>query len=208
MTNKLAKIISYLFHPIFLPFYFFIFLYYISPSSLYLNAFSIRNFFTLSLIILIYTCIFPILLVYWLFKKNHISSLHIDQRNERPKVYFLIAGFYLALSYFLFAKGGILKPTSIILILMSTNIIGLGLISFISKISAHIAAISGTLGICLMLNINFDEGSLFKPIIYILILTGFIASSRLKLGAHTLNQILLGFFWGLFNSIIGFIFLF
>lgn len=208
MSNKLAKIISYLFHPIFLPFCFLILLYCVSPSFLYLNAFNIGNFITLSLIVLTYTCIFPILLVYWLFKKKHISTLHIDQRSERPKVYFLIAGFYLALSYFLYAKGGILKPTSVLLLIMSTNILGLGLISFKTKISAHIGAISGILGICIILNIKFDEADLFKPIIFILILSGCIASSRLKLGAHTLNQILLGFCWGLLNSIIGIIFLF
>lgn len=136
-----------------------------------------------------------------MYKRKAITNLELSLKSERPKIYFISSAFYLSLAYFLYTKGGLLMPTALILLCMSVNIIGLGLISYKIKISAHTSAIAGFIGISMVFYIKYYEQSLFIPILLLIILAGIIGTSRLVLKAHSLNEVILGYGWGFISSI-------
>lgn len=74
-------------------------------------------------------------------------------------------------------------------------VIHLALLSF-TKPSAHMSGISGFLGLLIALSLKY--GLNFLPYIVLgLLISGLVASARLKLEAHRPSELVLGFFTGL-----------
>jgi hypothetical protein len=69
------------------------------------------------------------------------------------------------------------------------------------KISLHTAAIGGLIGFLIYFSF-FYQINLIAIIAFFFILSGFIASSRLRLKAHTALEVFLGFFVGLLSQFI------
>lgn len=179
-----------------------------TPLPLFYSFFTTKSFIALVAIVFLYTAIFPIGLVLWLRKSKAISDIEISNPSERPKVYIITSAFYIALGYFLYSKGGLLEPTSFLIIIMVVNILGLAIISLKEKISAHISAFAGILGMCFAVYLKYAEQTLFIPILGIILILGILASSRLLLGAHNQRQIIGGLVWGSVTGFIGVIYLF
>lgn len=174
-----------------------------APLPLFYSFFTPKSFIALVVIMFLYTAVFPGILVFWMQRAKVVSDIEITNQTERPKVYLITSAFYISLAYFLYSKGGLLEPTSFLVFTMIINILGLGLISLKEKISAHVSAIAGILGMAIAIFIKFGEYSLFKPILFLILLTGILASARMILGAHNLKQIALGFGWGLLTGFVG-----
>jgi hypothetical protein len=208
VNDNIATKISYLLHPIFLPAYLIIALRVLAPTPFFYNSFTPKSFFAIWGIVFLYTALFPGIMVLWLSKKKIISNLEIENRKERPKIYWLTSGFFLALAYFLYSKGGILTPTAYLILIALINIIGLALISLWIKISAHVSGISSILGIFIALNPTYNDPKFLFTVIVLLILLGFVASARLKLGSHNILQVSTGFIWGFTSGLIGTLLLF
>ena len=81
-------------------------------------------------------------------------------------------------------------------------------VSLKEKISAHISAFAGILGMCFAVYLKYAEQTLFIPILGIILVLGILASSRLLLGAHNQRQIIGGLVWGSVTGFIGVIYLF
>lgn len=194
---KISKIITYFFHPVFLPFLLFLLLYLVAPLPLFFSFFTPKSFAAFLGVVFLYTVLFPIVFTFWLKKTKLISDMEISNGTERPKAYFMVSAFFVSLTYFLYSKGGLLAPASVVLAIVSIIILGLGFFSFFSKISAHTAGMAGVIGILAALYLRFNEIALFIPMLGAITLTGLVASSRLWLGAHTLNQVFWGYLWGI-----------
>ena len=204
---KISKIITYFFHPVFLPFLLFLLLYFVAPLPLFFSFFTPKSFAAFLGVVFLYTIVFPLLFTFWLKKTKLISDFEISDGQERPKTYFMVSAFFISLTYFFYSKGGLLGPSSVILGVISAIILGLGFFSYFSKISAHTAAMAGIVGILAAIFIRFNENSLFIPILISISLTGLIASARLWLGAHSLKQIFWGWLWGITAGFSGIYFL-
>jgi hypothetical protein len=174
-----------------------------APLPLFYSFFSPKSFLALVVIMMLYTAVFPGILVFWMRRAKLVSNIEISNQVERPKVYLITSAFYISLGYFLYSKGGLLEPTSYLVFTMVINILGLGIISLKEKISAHVSAVAGILGMSIAIFIKFGEYSLFVPILFLIVLTGILASSRLILGAHNLKQIGFGFVWGFLTGFVG-----
>jgi hypothetical protein len=208
VPKHLAQLLTYLFHPILMPSYLLLVLFGFQVSPLFFTSFSLKSFFALVVIIFLYTALFPSAWIMWLHKKKSITDLELSQQKERPRVFLVSSGFYVALAYFFYSKGGLLQPTSFLIALMSIIILGLSFFTLFDKISAHLAAIGGILGILLIFFIKYRETQLLFPILAIINIAGWVGSARLRLMAHSIRQVALGLLWGLTVGILGTIILF
>ena len=193
---SLEKIVSILFHPVFVP-TITVFL----VVKIYSNIIILEN---QAGIILIGTCVFslilPLLSVFILLLTKKIDSLEMPKKEERflPILFasiWMILGFYFMKEIFSYAP--IMK--SIYLGAIYVMLIAL-LITKKWKISLHMLAIGGATGVFIMLEFLFGQ-NLMLLLITILI-SGILGFSRLSLKAHSLNQIYAGFIVG--NIIMGF----
>lgn len=192
---SLEKIVSILFHPVFVP-TITVFL----VVKIYSNIIILEN---QAGIILIGTCVFslilPLLSVFILLLTKKIDSLEMPKKEERflPILFgsiWMILGFYFMKEIFSYAP--IMK--SIYLGAIYVMLIAL-LITKKWKISLHMLAIGGATGVFIMLEFLFGQ-NLMLLLITILI-SGILGFSRLSLKAHSLNQIYAGFIVG--NIIMG-----
>ena len=192
---SLEKIVSILFHPVFVP-TITVFL----VVKIYSNIIILEN---QAGIILIGTCVFslilPLLSVFILLLTKKIDSLEMPKKEERflPILFasiWMILGFYFMKEIFSYAP--IMK--SIYLGAIYIMLIAL-LITKKWKISLHMLAIGGATGVFIMLEFLFGQ-NLMLLLITILI-SGILGFSRLSLKAHSLNQIYAGFIVG--NVIMG-----
>ena len=187
---SLEKIVSILFHPVFVP-TITVFL----VVKIYSNIIILEN---QAGIILIGTCVFslilPLLSVFILLLTKKIDSLEMPKKEERflPILFasiWMILGFYFMKEIFSYAP--IMK--SIYLGAIYVMLISL-LITKKWKISLHMLAIGGATGVFIMLEFLFGQ-NLMLLLITILI-SGVLGYSRLSLKAHSLNQIYAGFIVG------------
>lgn len=192
---SLEKIVSILFHPVFVP-TITVFL----VVKIYSNIIILEN---QAGIILIGTCVFslilPLLSVFILLLTKKIDSLEMPKKEERflPILFasiWMILGFYFMKEIFSYAP--IMK--SIYLGAIYVMLISL-LITKKWKISLHMLAIGGATGVLIMLEFLFGQ-NLMLLLITILI-SGILGFSRLSLKAHSLNQIYAGFIVG--NIVMG-----
>ena len=192
---SLEKIVSILFHPVFVP-TITVFL----VVKIYSNMIILEN---QAGIILIGTCVFclilPLLSVFILLLTKKIDSLEMPKKEERflPILFasiWMILGFYFMKEIFSYAP--IMK--SIYLGAIYVILIAL-LITKKWKISLHMLAIGGATGVFIMLGFLFGQ-NLMLLLITILI-SGILGYSRLSLKAHSLNQIYAGFIVG--NIVMG-----
>ena len=192
---SLEKIVSILFHPVFVP-TITVFL----VVKIYSNIIILEN---QAGIILIGTCVFslilPLLSVFILLFKKKIDSLEMPKKEERflPILFasiWMILGSYFMKEIFNYAP--IIK--SIYLGAIYVMLISL-LITKKWKISLHMLAIGGATGVFIMLGFLFGQ-NLMLLLITILI-SGILGYSRLSLKAHSLNQIYAGFIVG--NIVMG-----
>lgn len=192
---SLEKIVSILFHPVFVP-TITVFL----VIKIYSNIIILEN---QAGIILIGTCVFslilPLLSVFILLLTKKIDSLEMPKKEERflPILFasiWMILGFYFMKEIFSYAP--IMK--SIYLGAIYVMLISL-LITKKWKISLHMLAIGGATGVFIMLGFLFGQ-NLMLLLITILI-SGILGYSRLSLKAHSLNQIYAGFIVG--NIVMG-----
>ena len=192
---SLEKIVSILFHPVFVP-TITVFL----VVKIYSNIIILEN---QAGIILIGTCVFslilPLLSVFILLLTKKIDSLEMPKKEERflPILFastWMILGFYFMKEIFSYAP--IMK--SIYLGAIYVMLIAL-LITKKWKISLHMLAIGGATGVLIMLEFLFGQ-NLMLLLITILI-SGILGFSRLSLKAHSLNQIYAGFIVG--NIVMG-----
>jgi hypothetical protein len=191
-----------------IPTFLFLILYQYSPIAFSLYALKGKSFWAVLGIVFAYTAIFPSFIVFWLYKKKVIGSVELHSQKDRPSTFLLCSAFYFALGYFMYKKGGVLLPFSSLILIMALNIIGLAAISKKMKISAHAAAISGLIGILGCSIYLLNQSSLLLPMLGSIIIAGFVGTSRLHLEAHTLKELVFGYLWGIFSSIVGFLIIF
>lgn len=178
---------------------------FLAPGAVGMDAFppSLR----LSLLVLIFVGTFavPSLLIFYLFRSGYVRSLYLNDLADRRLPYFLTALIYTFMTY-LFAfrmqqVSTVAPEIAIMLGSIAVSILLVGLISLYWQISAHSVGIGGVLGSIGGLMLKFSLTDLFFPLLLLVLLTGFVASARLKLNAHTPAEIGAGLALGLSVSL-------
>ncbi|PWL39351.1 hypothetical protein DKG77_00490 [Flagellimonas aquimarina] len=190
------SIISYVFHPLFIPIGGTLLYFLVTPkySSLEVQSGNILPIFILTVII-------PI--IFFLILKNLgvISSIFLPTIKERKYplyiscilllmiLYKVIPNNYIHELFYFFA--GLLTATGAALILLFLKF----------KTSMHLLGMGSLLMFMIGLSIHFEINITLAISIFTL-LTGLVATSRLYLNAHSKNELLIGFLIGTCSQLI------
>lgn len=191
LLNKLAKIISIIFHPLFMPVYGMAIIF-SAPTLFGYLPFEVKKL--LFLIVLVNNVLLPLALIPFFKYRNIISSWTIENRRERTIPLFITTILYFTTSYIIFRFP---IPVFLKTFVFAAFFVSLAItiINLWWKISIHSAA-SGAL-IALVLILSFK---MYSPLVWyliaVIIVAGLVLSSRLKLNTHSPRQVWFGFLTG------------
>ena len=188
---QFSKILSFVFHPVLMPTYAILLLLYF--SKVFSQFMPIEQKTHLINLTLIFTLLLPLLGVFLLKKLKIVSSIYMENQEERKwPLLIAISSYYLLFRMFEFLY---IHPIIIKLVLGAMLILFLAvIISNFWKISLHMLGIGGVFGAFLAFQYLFG-GKVFL-IILLLLCSGLVAYARINENAHTLKQVYLGFLVG------------
>lgn len=192
--NKLATLLSTMFHPLLMPTYGIAIALYTS----YMRIFGDRLLGIVIVGVLLTTCILPSLGIYILYKLGHISDFRLHERTERTIPYLINFACYVACYLYLYRFG----IPSWIIAFIAGAIVALIISLFINrywKISAHMVAAGSMVTLVFLMSFySLMLTSYILPLqIASVLLAGAIGSSRILLKRHTLGQVGAGFALGI-----------
>jgi hypothetical protein len=194
--KKILPFFSYIFHPIFIPVYAAVY-YFFGTNSYYSNP---EKYFALIQIVVI-TVVLPVLFFFALRGAGLVDSIMFAKISQR-KIPLVIQCFLIILLlrksisldhfpelHFFFLAG-----------LLST-LLALILLFFRIKASLHTLAISALTIFIIGLSI-YNQTRNINGIAFLVLMNGFVASSRLEMKAHTPKEVLIGFLLGIIPQIV------
>ena len=189
---QLSKFISIVLHPIFMPLLALHVTLTTFPSITLAISQHLNYIYS---VIICCTIILPLLSIFFLIKKGHVKSLEMSSHKERSLPLFLtviwmLLGLFMLRNVLLYAP--ILKAEIIGAILI---IIFAAIISKFWKISLHLLAIGGVVGVFIALQL-IAGGVLYLLLIFIL-LSGILGFARIMQKAHNYTQVCVGFLLGI-----------
>lgn len=203
MEDRFARLLTIIFHPLFIPFYMLMIL--LNVNILFAIMIPVKAKLILSGLVFLTTVLFPLLIVFLLFKLKMIKSFYLESREERIYPLLTLAIFYYFTYYILKSF-----PISFIFsyyMLGSTFLTILALIiSFYRKISLHMIGIGGMLGLLMGLSLNLGLDMTWF-IVTAIILGGLLGFARIQSNSHKPSDIYSGFLVGAGVMFLLFIFL-
>lgn len=193
--EKFYKAVSVLLHPIFLPMF---------GAWVYLNVLPLpmskMQIYLIFFIVVGATFLVPLLTIFLLKFTGYIKSIQVTTSNERklPVGLMIVNYFFLAL---MIGRIWQLRELTILAYATAIGLIVAMLFLFKKiKVSLHMIGMAGLLGFSIVYGSVYQYPILIISLLFVL--TGLLATARLKLQAHNLKEIVLGFGLGLFLPII------
>lgn len=193
MADKIARLISFLLHPLWMPLLVMLLLF--SPAGPVPFRMSQPFILALSGIVVLTTLLSPLLVTWILIRLGLVSSLFMNNREERIYPVITVAVFYSLTLYLL--------PKLEILAIFNQYMKGAAILAVVSlfismfdKISLHMIGLGGLAGLFLGLSLRFGNG-MHAALLGSILLAGLAGWARLRSGAHTPGQIYTGFLTGL-----------
>lgn len=193
--KKILPLFSYLFHPVFIPLIGTIF--YLILSDYY---FSFTQILVLLLQIVIITLLLPVAFFFLLRTFGKIDDIMLSDISQRKiplilqiMLFSVLITKSIKLDYFpelhyFFLAGIVSSILAFLLLFIKT------------KASIHMIGSSAITFFTMGLSYHF-EVNIINTIIFIIVMNGFIASSRLVMKAHTSKELVIGFVVGAFPQI-------
>jgi len=198
-----ATIISYVFHPVFMPVMMAIALYKLAPLSFAGIEPSIMSRWTAA--IAINTVMFPLLTVALLKGLGFIKS--IQMYDSKDRIIPLIATMIFYFWAYLVVKN-VQTPLILRTLILGSywGIIIMFLVSIFYKVSMHTTAAGGMLGILIVL-MMIGPINMQVPLFAAIVIAGLMGTARLILKAHTPAQVWLGYVLGIAAMISAYLYL-
>jgi hypothetical protein len=191
MQKLPAKLISWLFHPLIIPF---LGSALVLLSGHYLVFFSTKLVSSILLIFFAFTFALPLLLLPLLYYQRLIPDLSLKNNTKRRYVYLIVLIIY-TISAFLMHYVEFPQLLRQLMLAYAFLAAGLILLSFLVRISVHTAAIASLSALTFALILRYDM-ELHLLFLAGILLSGIIASSRLALKYHKPWEVYLGFVYG------------
>ena len=187
---QLSKLISIILHPIFMP----LVALHLTLDSLHSIVLTSQDLNYIYGIVICCTIILPLLSIFFLIKKGMVGSLEMSNHKERSLPLFITV-LWMSLGFYM------LNHTLIYPYLLKAELFGAiliiifaAIISKFWKISLHLLAIGGVVGVFIALKL-MGGGILYVLLIFIL-LSGVLGVARVKQKAHNHTQVYVGFLLG------------
>jgi len=197
------KAVSIVMHPLLMPAVVFAVLFYFAP--LVMGPLPKDVFPILLLVVLLTTCLIPILSLIMLKATNFISSYYMEERADRILPFSFITIFYVLTSYLFFNNDSLNTIFVVILSIITGLVFSLTIVTFFYKISIHSAGVAGLAGFIMAINYKFPGNPLLGPIVLTILSAGLVMSSRLYLNSHKPREVLTGCLLGFSISYLGII---
>ncbi len=201
IVRVFANIISYCFHPIFIPLFVAYFLIYIHPYAF--TGFSSSEKAQTILIVILNLILYPLLSVVLLKAVGFIDSLFLRTQKDR-----IIP--YIASGIFFFWTYTVFKQQPAYPLLLTSYVLGIFfassgalLANIYFKVSMHAIGMGGWLGFFLLL-FQFNSMQMTWPLCLVLLITGIVCSSRLFLNAHNSKDIYMGILIGILTQFLSY----
>ncbi|MCM1110913.1 MAG: hypothetical protein NC336_06895 [Clostridium sp.] len=144
------------------------------------------------LFVFIITAVIPAALILLLKVFGFVSDIGLNNQKERTLPYCIVCLSYLVTAYYFMVER---FPSWIVLFMAGATlavIISL-VVNIWWKISAHLAAMGGAVGLLMRIIADGDEiAATFPMLLTMIVLTGLVAMARVYLGRHTLGQVIAG----------------
>jgi hypothetical protein len=203
-----ARVLSVIFHPLFIPTYFFTFLAWALPTSL--EPIGVEQQPRFLAFIFIVTCLLPFLNV-GIFKAfGTIQTFQMTDRKERLMPFVFISAIYVAITYLfhLYARMNLNDNFLKFMVIIDLLVVVATIATFFFKVSVHSVTIWGLIGMLVPLNKITEVSTIFYPTLAVIVLAGFIMSARLHMGAHNSREVTWGAVLGLATAVSGMLLLF
>lgn len=185
-----ALFFSYVFHPLFMPLFGALLLFYSHPAHFAsLGGPALKS---IGLSVVINTLLFPAFTVLLLKMLGFIPSIYLRSQQDRIIPYVATMIYFFWVFYAFRQRGQVPQPLVTFLLGNFIAVIAAFLSNIFVKISMHTTALGGVLGM-LLCSMRTSEGNIFGIFVLMLLITGIVATSRLVLGAHRSAEI----YWGL-----------
>lgn len=195
----LAKIISFVFHPLFIPVY--LLWFYIKSQPYLFSGFSSqeRNFLIIRFGVM-YT-FFPLFTILLLKALKFIKSIYLKTQQERIIPYIICMVYYWWMWYVLHNQPEFAGDiVSLALAIFIISVLGL-MANIVMKVSMHAMAAGVAVAFLLMMGLSQDVN--FTVYISIaLLLAGLVCTSRLIISDHAPQEIYTGLFIGIISLVI------
>lgn len=198
MEARIARIISLVFHPLLIPTFFIAVL--IHLDVFFALMIPSDSKWKIIVLVLITSAIFPMMVVYGMYRFGIIRSLYMEKREERLYPY-LASTIFLFLSTYMIWQVNISPVYYYVLLAASLLAILTLLINIYWKISAHTVSMGGVIGILIALQ-SVLLIDLLWLIAIVLLIAGLVGFARLKVGYHTQAQVYAGYILGFLLSIL------
>ncbi|MEX2232767.1 MAG: hypothetical protein WD824_11435 [Cyclobacteriaceae bacterium] len=203
-----ARLLSVIFHPLFIPTYFFSFLSWALPTSLEPIGPELQQKFLL--FIFIVTALLPLLNV-GIFKAfGTIRNFGMPDRKERLMPFVFICAIYVAVTYLfhLHARMNLNDNFLKFMVIIDLLVIAATVATFFFKVSVHSVSMWGLIGMLVPLNKITEVDTIFYPTLVVIVLAGFIMAARLEVGTHNSREVMWGAVLGLVTGVTGMFLLF
>lgn len=192
--KRIANIISYIFHPVFVPVYVVYFLLFTAPF-LFVDFGKQQKVMMLAHAILLYT-FFPLITVLLLKVLNFISSIKLKTQKDRI-IPFIASGIWYFWVWYVWRNMPQYPREATVFAMAVFLASSIGLISNIYiKISMHAIAIGTALAFLCLLAMSYAVNlSAYLSIAFLI--GGLVCTSRLILGEHVTKEVYLGLASGL-----------
>ena len=196
MTKHIFKSISFIFHPLMMPFLGVLFYFFKSPRFIPEVTIEAKLFS-----IAILTIILPILLFYLLKTINKINSFYLKTTEERIWPLILNCAIIILILKRVLTQNEIPELYYFFIGILCSNFACLILALLKFKASIHMIASAGLFMFIIAIGIHFKI-NINSYIALMCIIIGAVASARLDLKAHSAIELVIGFFIGLIPQLI------
>ncbi len=197
----LAYLVSYIFHPLFIPLYATYYLAFMHPG--YFNGISENNKIWVLLRVANNMVFFPAVLVLLLKGVGFIDSIFLKTQKERIIPY-IASGTFFFWMYLVFRNQSqvpLILTAFVFSVFISSSVALIANIYF--KISMHAIGVGGLLGLMLVILFTNTSSPVTLPFVIALLITGIVCTSRLIVSNHTQKDVYLGVLYGILCQVVG-----
>lgn len=200
IVRLLAGLFSYVFHPLFIPFYITCFLIYLHPD--YFTGFSSAGKQKVLILILINAVLFPGVTVLLLKGLRFIDSIHLRTQRDRIIPYIASMTFFFWTQYVLREQPYIPRVMVGLMFGVFISSAAALIANIYYKISMHAIGMGGLIGIFLVI---FKENTMLMtwPLSLAFLIAGLVCSSRMIVSDHRPKEIYSGLIMGMLCQFVG-----
>lgn len=215
MPKILAQILTVFFHPLLIATYMLVLLLLLNPYLFGVG--NIAGQFSLIMILFFSTFFMPMVMILMLKQLDFISSLKLENREERIAPFIFAGFFYISMTvFFIYHHPDVPNAFSAFLLGATIALFASFLLNLFIPISTHAVGMGALLGMVFTTIWQFSHGLVFinlgswgvlqinAILIFILIslLTGLVGSARMKLRHYTLQEMYGSYLIGFFAQIV------